>query len=126
MPGTPQDNAGFTNIQLRKIYLHAMPIAWQSTFEDADKTVADTSLNSHAYVQYFDKQHAKDRYKEQTEKANKNKKANLESQNSGKTSHNSCSRNFQGQGQGRGGRGRGQSQGQQGRIQNSGPRPFLG
>jgi hypothetical protein len=126
LPGAPLADPGFSDMQLRRIYLHAMPIAWQSTFEDANKSVADTPLN--AMRTYFDKQHAKDPYKGQTNKENQKKQQNPESQNSGKTNRNSGGRNFQrgGRGAGRGRGGCGQGQGQQGRIQNGNPCPLPG
>jgi hypothetical protein len=125
LPGAPDTNAGFTDTQLRRIYLHAMPLPWQSKFEDADKAVADTSLN--AMRTYFDKQHAKDPYKGQTDN---NKKPKPESQFSGNRNRNSGGRNnFQRGGRG-GGRGRGgRTQGQQagaGRIQANDPCPLPG
>ena len=61
LPGAPNVDAGFGDTHLRQIFLHTMTPAWQSTFEDADKSVTDTSLN--AMRTYFDKQHAKDPYK---------------------------------------------------------------
>lgn len=96
LPGAPLADAGFNDTQMRRIYLHAMPQTWQSKFEDADKTVADTSLN--AMRTYFDKQHVKDPYKQENNK-NSNKK-NQDSQNQGNANRNSGGRNSQ-----RGGRG---------------------
>jgi hypothetical protein len=72
LPGALDVEPGFVDQQLRIIYLHAMPVQGQSKFEDADKTVVDMSLN--AMCAYFDKQHAKDPYKNQTESQNNNKK----------------------------------------------------
>jgi hypothetical protein len=90
LPGAPNADAGFINTQLRRIYLHAMPLPWQSKFEDTDKTVADTSLN--AMQTYFDKHHMKDPYKGQTDN-NKNNKGKPDSQNSGRTNRNYGGRN---------------------------------
>ncbi len=131
LPGAPNGaaaglfGAGFTDRHLRRIFLHAMPPAWQSTFEDADKSVTDTSLN--AMRTYFDKQYAKDPYKGQTDR-NKNKQGNPDPQNPGKTNRNSGGRNSQrgGRGGGRGRGGRGPGQGGQTCIQNSDPCPLPG
>jgi hypothetical protein len=80
-----------------------MPLPWQSKYEDAGKTVANTSLN--VMHTYFDKQHAKDPYRGQTE--NKNiKQGKPDSQFSGKSNRNSGGpNNFQHGGHG-GGQGR--------------------
>jgi hypothetical protein len=48
---------------------------WQSKFEDADKTVADTLLN--AMRTYFEKQHAKDPYKQENNNNKPNKKMSI-------------------------------------------------
>lgn len=86
LPGAPAIDAGFSDTQLRRTYLHAMPPAWQSKFEDAHKTVPDTSLNAmHAY---FDKQHVKDPYKGQTEN-NKDKVQSQFGQNANRNSRDS-------------------------------------
>jgi hypothetical protein len=43
--------------QMHHIYLHAMPLPWQSKFEDVNKTIADMLFNGcHAYL--FQKQAA--------------------------------------------------------------------
>jgi hypothetical protein len=61
LPGAPAAPAGgFTDIELRKIYLQAMPVNWQSTFQDANKTFINTTLNQMRI--YFTKQHSKDPY----------------------------------------------------------------
>jgi hypothetical protein len=56
----PGSTGGFTDIQLRRIFLHAMPAHWQSKFQDANKTSTDTTLNE--MRTYFEKQHARDPY----------------------------------------------------------------
>jgi hypothetical protein len=56
----PGSTGGFNDIQLRRIYLQAMPPTWQSTFQDANKTATDTTL--HSMRTYFDRQYYKDPY----------------------------------------------------------------
>jgi hypothetical protein len=86
LSGAPNAGPGFSDKQLRIIHLHAMPVQWQSKFEDADRTVADTSLN--AMRTYFDKQQAKDPYKSQTDGQNKTNKKQGD-----QDSHNNNNRN---------------------------------
>jgi hypothetical protein len=69
LPGAASIDPGFQDTQLHRIYLHAMPVQWQSKFEDANKTVADMSLNT--MRMYFDKQNVKDPYKAQTDNTSK-------------------------------------------------------
>jgi hypothetical protein len=99
LPDAPAAGPGFTDNQLRRIVLHAMPVQWQSKFEDADKTVADTLLN--AMSTYFDKQQANDPYKSQTDGQNKTnkKQGNQDSQNN--NNRNSGGRGGRGRGRGR-------------------------
>jgi hypothetical protein len=61
LPSTLNINLGYSDVQLCRIYLLAMPFPRQSKFEGTDKTEADMSRNE--MCTYFDKQHMKNPYK---------------------------------------------------------------
>ena len=58
LPSAPADNPGFSDMELRRIFLQAMPKHWQEKFADADKTIRDTDLKQ--MRSYFDRQCVKD------------------------------------------------------------------
>lgn len=81
LPNAPDALPGFTDTELRRIYLQAMPVAWQDRFENADKTVATTTLQS--MRAYFEKQAAKDPYV-----ANRNNSTNSRNTGTNRNSSN--------------------------------------
>jgi hypothetical protein len=46
LPGAPNEDACFSDMHLHQIFLHVMPPAWQSPFEDAGKSITQF----HAYI----------------------------------------------------------------------------
>ncbi len=55
LPGAPDNGAGFTDHELRRIYLCSMPKSWQNKFEDADKSVQSCTLGE--MRNYFENKH---------------------------------------------------------------------
>ena len=58
LPDAPDFEHGFTELQLKRVFLAAMPRAWQENFENANLTVHNTTVQD--IRTYMDKQSAKD------------------------------------------------------------------
>ena len=44
LPGAPDNNPGFSETQMKRVYLQAMPKLWQDNFENANMDVSNESL----------------------------------------------------------------------------------
>lgn len=84
LPNAPQVNAGFSEIERKRLFLEAMPMAWQDKFDDANLVIeAETLMDMRAY---FDKQHVKDPPKDRTSSSvNKSDNNSSNSQRSGRS-----------------------------------------
>ena len=89
LPDAPLADAGFQEIERRRIYYSAMPYAWTEKFDDANMTVEDETLGD--MRAYFDKLHIRDPY--EPRKSNDNQKGNSTSGNKNKSGSNQSSGN---------------------------------
>ena len=74
LPRAPEDDPGFTEDQLARIYLLAMPHAWQNNFENANLSVHTTTLSG--IRRYMDMQALKDPYVPKTQRSNSSQNSN--------------------------------------------------
>ena len=126
LPGAPDNGAGFTDHELRRIYLHAMPKSWQNKFEDADKTIQGTTLGE--MRNYFEKQSMKDPFipRNNSQHGNNSNKVNSSDiGGSNNRNHDRSDRRRVTQGQGHGNQ-RGSQNIRHQPIQNNDPCPLPG
>ena len=60
LPNVPEDEEGFSDQQLRRVFLSAMPRTWQDNFENASLTIYNSTLQE--IRTYMDRQSVKDPY----------------------------------------------------------------
>mmetsp|Transcript_3269 Transcript_3269/g.5018 ORF Transcript_3269/g.5018 Transcript_3269/m.5018 type:complete len:186 (-) Transcript_3269:558-1115(-) len=66
LPGAPDTNAGFSEEQLKRQFLKAMPNSWIDKFHDANMSLKKTSLVDIKW--YMDRQNLKDPYANKKDK----------------------------------------------------------
>jgi hypothetical protein len=98
----------FSDAEMRRLFLHSMPNAWQDKFEDASKTTHNTTL--HEIQDYMQRQSEKDPYKPNSKGKNNNINGNNNGRGNGRG----------GRSQGRGGRGRKNGRGGRNNNNNNG------